>query len=318
LSETVNIVVSIFGLLGLGYLTVRIGLLSTEVGEKLSDFVFTLAIPLLLFTTLARADFHGISPWRVWAAYFVPFAVIWVLADLTVRLVFRRDRRAGIIGGGSAAYGNSVLLGLPLMHAAFGDSGTLFLVVVLAIHLPAMMMISVALNEWAVASSGAAVDRRPRREVLARLALSLARHPILIGIVAGSLWRATGLAIPDIAARIIDPLARAAGPVALFSCGTALVNYGMARQIRPAIAISVLKLALMPALVFVAARFLGLPPIGVAALTLTAACPTGVNTYLIAVQLGTGQALASNALVISTAASVLTVALWLAFLQTTL
>ena len=81
----------------------------------------------------------------------------------------------------------------------------------------------------------------------------------------------------------------------------ALVNFGMARQIKPAIAISVLKLFLMPALVFVAARAIGLPPIGVAALTLTAACPAGVNTFLIASRLGTGQALASNTLLISTA-----------------
>ena len=46
LSETLIIVVSIFGLIGLGYLAARIGLLSTAVGERLTEFVFTLAIPL--------------------------------------------------------------------------------------------------------------------------------------------------------------------------------------------------------------------------------------------------------------------------------
>ena len=66
------------------------------------------------------------------------------------------------------------------------------------------------------------------------------------------------------------------------------------------------------------ARAVGLPPIGVAVATLTAACPTGVNVFLVASQLGTGQALASNALLISTAGGVVTVTLWLAFLQTTL
>ena len=48
-----------------------------------------------------------------------------------------------------------------------------------------------------------------------------------------------------------------------------------------------------------------------AVVTLTAACPTGVNVFLIASRLGTGQALASNALLISTAAGVVTVSLWL-------
>ena len=40
-----------------------------------------------------------------------------------------------------------------------------------------------------------------------------------------------------------------------------------------------------------------------------------MNAFLIADRLGTGQALASNALLISTAGAVVTVTLWLAFLQ---
>ncbi len=315
MSETLSIVVSIFGLIGLGYLAARTGLLSTAVGEKLTDFVFTLAIPLLLFDTLATADFHGVSPWRIWVAYFIPFAVVWIVSHLMIRRIFGRDARAGIVAGGSAAYSNGVLIGLPLMQTALGESGTVFLIVIVAVHLPVMMLISVFLNEWALAAEGIATGTESRREVFVRLAISLARHPILIGILAGLLWRVTGFGIPSVAAKVIDPLARSAGPLALFASGMALVNYGIARQVKPAIAISALKLFLLPALVFVAARAIGLPTVGVAALTLTAACPTGVNAFLIASRLGTGQALASNTLLISTAAGVATVTVWLSVMQ---
>ncbi len=121
----------------------------------------------------------------------------------------------------------------------------------------------------------------------------------------------TGLAIPRVVAAVIDPLARAAGPLALFATGMTLVNYGMARQIRPAAAVAVLKLILLPALVLGMTWLIGLPPMGIAAITLTASSPTGVNAPLIAIRMGTGEALASNVLVISTAAGVLTVAMWL-------
>ena len=47
----------------------------------------------------------------------------------------------------------------------------------------------------------------------------------------------------------------------------------------------------------------------------TAALPSGVNSYLIATQFGTGQGLASNAMTIGTAAAVLTSAFWLAVTQ---
>jgi len=311
LSETLIIVISIFGLIGLGYLTARTGLLSTAVGDRLAEFVFTLAIPLLLFDTLATAEFHGVSPWRIWVAYFIPFAAVWIASHVMIMRVFGRDSRAGIVAGGSAAYSNGVLIGIPLMQAALGDEGTVFLIVIVAVHLPIMMLVSVALNEWVTASGELGRGGAFRREALGRLALSMAKHPILIGVLLGALWRATGFPIPRVLAAVIEPLGHSAGPLALFASGMALVNYGIARQIRPAIAISALKLLALPVLVFAAAHAIGLPPIGVAALTLTAACPTGVNAYLIANRLGTGEALASNTVLISTAAGVGTVSLWL-------
>jgi len=315
LSETLSIIVSIFGLIGLGYVAARTGLLSESVGEGLGAFVFTLAIPLLLFQTLATADLHGLSPWRIWAAYFTPFAIVWFLSHQMIRRVFGRDARAGVVAGGSAAYSNSVLIGLPLLQAALGETGTVYLVVIVAIHTPVLMLLSVFLNEWALAVDGASGEASSRREALMRVAVAMVKHPILIGIAAGLVWRATGLAIPEVAAKVIGPLARSAGPLALFASGMALVNYGIARQVKPAIAISVLKLLVMPALAYGVSRLIGLPPIGVAALTLAASCPTGVNVFLLASRLGTGQALASNTLVISTGASVFSVALCLTLLQ---
>lgn len=318
MSETLSIVVSIFGLIGLGYVAARTGLLSSGVGERLTDFVFTLAIPLLLFLTLATADFHGVSPWRIWAAYFIPFAIVWVVAHQMIRRVFGRDARAGVVAGGSAAYSNAVLIGLPLLHTALGEAGAVYLVVIVVIHTPVLMLIGVFLNEWALVADGAETETGSRREALWRVCVALVRHPILIGIAAGLVWRATGFGIPEVVTKVIEPLARSGGPLALFVTGMTLVNYGIARQVKPAIAISALKLFLLPALAYVASRLIGLPPLGVAALTLAASSPTGVNVFMLATRLGTGEALASNTLVISTAGAVFTVALWLTLLQTTL
>ena len=309
--ETLSIVVSIFGLIGLGYAAARSGLLAASVGDGLSSFVFTLAIPLLLFETLVTADFHDISPWRVWAAYFVPFAIVWTMSHLMARRIFGRDERAGIVAGVSAAYSNSVLLGVPLIQAAYGESGIVFAIAIIAVHTPLMMLASILLNERALAASGDAARAASRADAFRRLAHMLATNPIVVGIVAGLLWRLAGLQIPAVVAAVIDPLARSAGPLALFASGMALVKFGMARQIAPATAIATLKLLALPALVFAAASAIGLSPLGIAVVTLIAACPTGVNAFLIASRLGTGEALASNALLISTAAGVVTVSLWL-------
>jgi predicted permease len=315
--ETLATVISIFGLVAAGYAAARTRILSRSAGEGLSDFVFKVAIPFLLFDTLAAADLHGISPWRIWAGYFIPFAIVFTLGHLIVRRVFGRDARAGIVAGGSAAYANSVLIGLPLMQSAFGDNGTVYLIIVVVVHLPILMLVSVILNEWAL--RGDRIKAGESRGVaLRRLARMLVFHPILLSILAGLTWRATGLTVPKTLAMIVEELGRPAGPLALFASGMSLVSFGVARQVQPAFAMAALKLIVMPALVYGATRLVGLPPLGVAVVTITAACPTGVNAFLVASRLGTGEALASNTLLISTAAGAVTVTLWLMLMQTML
>ena len=197
-----------------------------------------------------------------------------------------------------------MLLGIPIVQAAYGEEGMVFLIVIIAIHTPVMMLASILLNEWALAAGEGATGAASRTETLQRLATLLFTNPIFLGIVIGGLWRLAGFGIPGVLAAIIEPLARSAGPLALFAAGMALMKFGMARQIAPAAVISALKLLVMPALVFLVAHAIGLPPLGIAVVTLTAACPTGVSVFLIASRIGTGQALASNVLLISTAAGV--------------
>ena len=44
---------------------------------------------------------------------------------------------------------------------------------------------------------------------------------------------------------------------------------------------------------------------------LAAACPTGVNAYLVAARFKTGEALASNAITLSTALAAVTISMWI-------
>ena len=81
---------------------------------------------------------------------------------------------------------------------------------------------------------------------------------------------------------------------------------------RPALVIGVLKLIVMPAIVFaLLATVIHLPPVWARALVIGAACPTGVNAWLAAARFRTGEAIASNVITLTTAGAVVTVALWL-------
>ena len=315
MTDIANIVLSIFGLIGIGYGAARTGLLGKDVGKGLADFVFTIAIPVLLFKTLASADFGVAAPWRIWSAYFAGAAATWTLSHVTIRRMFKRDARAGVVAGLSGSYANTVLIGIPLVQTAFGEAGLVSLLIVVAVHLPVMMLVSLVLFEWAVRVDGVESGVVDRGAIWRRFVNNMVRNPLVIAILAGVVWRLAGLPLTGVPAILTDALSRAAGPVALFAAGMGLASYGIARNVRQALVITVFKLVVMPAVVLATGWAIGLAPLAVATATLAAACPTGVNPFLIAGRFGTGEAIASNVIAISTAAGFISVAVWLAILQ---
>ena len=124
-----------------------------------------------------------------------------------------------------------------------------------------------------------------------------------------------GLPLPELAARLVGALADVAGPVALFAMGLGLCRFGISGNVRAALALSALKLLVMPALALALVWLFGLPPLTAKIAVIAAGLPSGVNSYLIATQFGTGQALASNQMTIATIFAVVTMSFWLVVVQ---
>lgn len=311
MNPLIETVLFVFGLVAFGYVAAASGFLKKTTGDGLTDFCVSVALPLLLFRTIARVDFGGHAPWLLWLTYFSGVLVAWVCGTLVIRRIFGRDARAGVVAGVSTGFSNLVLLGIPFTLSAFGDEGFAVLSLIVSVHLPIMLGASILLFEIAQRRDG--IETRPLAPLAmaADFAVKLLTNPFIIGILTGLVWRITGLELPSLANRFVDALANVAGPVALFAMGLGLRQFGISGNVRPALVIAGLKLFLMPAIVLASAKLFGLPPFAASIAVVAASLPTGTNPYLIATRFGTGQALASNAMTVSTAMSVLTTAFWL-------
>jgi malonate transporter len=308
MSPLTETVLFVFSLVALGYLAGFTGYLKPASGEGISEFAINVAMPLLLFQTMVKSDFHGVAPWSLWSAYFTAVALTWAAGHLVTTRIFGRDARAGVVGGVSSAYSNVVLLGAPFILGIFGQDGFEVLSLLVSIHLPVMMAASIILFE--MFGRGGNEPVHPLR-VIQSFLRRLFVNPLIIGILVGLAWRITGAPLPDLVMRLVDALAATAGPVALFAMGLSLRRFGISGNVRPALALSALKLFLMPGLVLGLVWLLGLPPLTAKVAVVVAALPSGINSYLIAVQFNTGQALASNQMTIATASAVVTTAFWL-------
>ncbi|MFB9951534.1 AEC family transporter [Rhizobium puerariae] len=302
-------VVPVFILILVGWVSAKTGILKEETGDALGEFVFKIAVPMLIFRTLTDAHFEGVSPFRLWMAYFLGVAVTWATGHLIATRVFGRDAKLGVITGMSASFANNVFIGLPLVAHIVGKDGLVALSILLAIHLPLMMVAGTILMEGAVART----DGREKRGIMAilkQVGTNLARNPLVIALLAGVIFNLLGLHLTPVIATVVDQLSAAAGPVALLSIGMALTRYQIRGDIGLSGTAALLKLTLLPAVVFLAGHLLGLPADWTAALVLTASVPTGINAWLIAQRFRAGHSLAASVISITTAFGVVTVSFW--------
>jgi predicted permease len=309
MSDVLAIVLPIFGMIGIGFAAAKSGLVSERASDGMADYVFALAVPALIFRTLSEstAVLDG-SPWGYWISYFAAAAVIWTLGTILARKIFRRDAREGVVHGFCAAQSNTIFLGIPLILQAYGEAGAVPLFLLLAVHLPVMMAAASILIE--------AADPEDAGFRFGRFVKTLVTHPILLALFAGLLAQLFGVRAPDAIKPILDGLSASASPVALVAMGLALSRYGFRADPKAASVVTILKLALHPLLVYALALWLfKLEPVFAGVAVLFAALPSGINGYLLAARYRTGEKLASNAIAMSTALSVITVTLWLVVLR---
>lgn len=296
------VVLPIAGLIAVGFLARYTRLVSDRTGEGLSDFVYTLAIPCLIFRTLAKAQIPSVQPWGYWIAYFAGAAIVWVLATLAARHLYRANSAEGVVAGFSAAQSNTVLVGIPLILKAYGDEGAVPLFLLIAVHLPIMMTVATLLVEG-------------RGTSFLGIARRLATHPIVLAVLAGSASRLLPGGVPDFAWSVIDPIAGAAIPCALVAMGIALRRYGLEAGLGLPALITGLKLIVHPLIVYgLATHVFTMPPAWAGVAVLFASAPSGINAYLFAERSRAGIAIASGAIGLSTVLSLATTMLWLAVL----
>ena len=301
MSDTFAIVLPVFILVALGFGAARFGTLGARAGEGLTVYVFTFAVPALLIRTLAGAPLPDANPALYWLAYFAGVAVVWAAATAIGRRVFGLSGTLGAIAGFSTGQANTILMGIPLIIRTFGDAGSVPLSLLVAIHLPITMTAATLLVERTLGGTGG----------WRGIAVKLATHPILLGIAAGVVLRVWGVILPEPVTATLKLLGDSATPCALFAMGAALAQYGLGADIRFLAALSVLKLVIHPAIVFALAHAVfGLPPVWTGVAVLFAACPSGINAYLLAERYKVGVGLTSGAIAVTTALSPISTTFW--------
>ena len=302
MAEISSLVLPFFGLILLGYVAARWKKLDEQALGWLNIFIIYIALPALFFkiigktplAELARFDFILTSL----AATYTIFALVFVLGRFGTGSTTGEATVQGLAG----AYGNIGYLGPGIALAAFGEAAALPLALIFAFE---------NMVHFSVAPAFMAFDGRDSRPplVLARdVLLKIATHPFILATAAGFLAAGTGFRPPLVLQAMIDNLAQAAAPCALFAMGVTLALRPLKRIPVEIPYIVPAKLIILPVLMYFYLSFTGnYPEVWVATALLLAALPTATNVFVIAQQYSTWQERASATVLITTVISVVTV-----------
>src|SRR5690606_17786009 len=118
---------------------------------------------------------------------------------------------------------------------------------------------------------------------LGAAAVRVVQNPLLLGVAFGLLGNFAGLQLPEPGMAFFTMMSAAVLPAALFGLGGALNEYRLAENWPQALAMSVLKLIVHPAIAWVLmVPVLGVDPQLARYAVLLAAMPAGINVYVFA------------------------------------
>ncbi len=306
MNAILDVIVPVFGTVAVGWALAQGGLLTVEGLRGLTNVTFYALFPSLLFRSMSKVRVEGLSLDVLVVFFGAGLALYFLLLPFGRGLGLRAGDRT--VFALSATFSNGVGIGIPFVTYAFGEAGLVPLLMIISLNSLILLTLSSFLIE--LSSRGGA-----RGGLLGKLGgavVTMLKHPIIPSIFAGLLWSeltalVPGLGTPVVIDRVLRALATAAPPCGQIMAGASLAHVGLKGHWRLAAVAAAIKLVVMPALVWAAGRYLfALDPLWLTIATLNAAMPAGANVYLVAQLYRTGVGLATNAVVISTGASVVT------------
>jgi len=303
--DVAALVLPLFSIVLLGFVAGKLKRLPLEALGWLNFFIVYIALPPLFFKLLSRtpvAEFaNGAYLIATSLGTFLVFAYC-----LGIALLLRRGTRVATVQGFAGAYGNIGYLGPPLAIAAFGPEAGVPVALVFcldnAMHFTAAPLL-MALGD----------GRRARvLPLIGGILAKIISHPFILATIVGVAAAFAEFRPPAPVQSIIDALAAAAAPCALFVMG-------VTAALRPLKRIPVelgwlipIKLVAHPVLMYLlVSQVPDVQPLWLHSAVLLAALPSATNVFVIAQQYGVWEERASSAVVLSTAVSVVSVTVWI-------
>jgi len=299
-----GLILPVFAVIVTGWLAGRLGYIPRSLADGLVHFAYNVAMPALLVVTIAQEQAEKLLEWRFLLAFGGGSMVCFTLVFAAARIGFGRSIAGSTIFGMTASMTNTGFVALPVLHAIYGQPAVLPVAVATVFVAAVMFPVTVILLEAEAHGTG-------KRAGPAALAKQIVLNPMVLATLAGIAWAITGWRIPGPIAAYLNILAGALTPCALFAIGLGLTLEDLRANLKASIVLTVIKLVLMPLLVYALCVALSLDRLNTIAAVICAAVPTAKTVFILAGAYKVEEELVASTVSITTLLSVVTLMAWI-------
>lgn len=299
-----NATVPIFLLMVLGYVFKKINIFNDGLTKGLNNFVFKVALPVLVYKELATSDVE-----ELWDAKFVLFCffatVLSIIIAYTLSFLFKeKEIRPEFVQGTYRS--SAALLGVGIATNLYGNAGMTPLMIIGAVPLyNVFAVIVLTLGQGEGKLTGA---------LMRKTLWGVITNPIIIGVMLG-IVRAF-IPVPILLPKTLDYVSNLATPLGLMALGASFQFKEAITKIWPTGLATFLKLIGLGMIIIPIAVSMGYTHDKLVAVLIMTSSPTTVSTFVMAKSMGYNGTVSAGIVMLTTILSAFTLTVWLYILRT--
>ena len=299
-----NATVPIFLLMVLGFIFKRIGIFNDSLTSGLNNFVFKIALPVLVYKELATQDFSDL-----WDGGFIIYCflatVFSIAIGIGISLLFKdKSVRPEFIQG--CYRSSAALLGVGIATNLYGSAGFVPLMIVGAVPLYNVAAVIVL-------TLGANTGKKLDAALMKKTLIGVVTNPIIIGIVLGVIRSL--IPVDILLPKTLDNVSNLATPLGLMALGASFEFSNAIKKAAPTIMATFLKLIGFVAIFVPIGIALGYTGEKLVAILIMAGSPTTVSTFVMAKSMGHDGTVSAGIVMLTTLLSAFTLTVWLYILK---
>lgn len=304
---SINATMPIFLVILLGYILKCKKFLTEEFANTANKFCFNVALPVMLYQDISKTDVRHDMNIKFFlfclVVTIIMFCLVWIIAK-----IFINDKSMVGAFAQAGARGSAAILGVAFVENICGDIGMTALMIVASV--PFFNMLSVVILVCEANTKSSEHTNKIKNSII-----NIAKNPIIIGIILGLIASLVEFELPIIFDRSLDYIGRTATPIALIAIGAGFDIKEAMTRLKPALGASFIKLIGLPLLFLPLAYKMGFEGSEMVSILVMLAAPTTVSSYVMAKNMDNDHVLASNAIVITTLLSSVTLTAWVYILR---